>query len=368
LFNGGDSRIPVDLCLAAPGRETVGNCVAVYGRRPVVAVLDTGVRTHQWLEVYQDPAAPGGYAATEPDGFVIVSHPMQDIIYQQGLSSAGLGDGPRQLIENPWDGPVSGAPLVGELDTHLGHGSFIAGIVRQVVPDASVLSLRIMHSDGIVYEGDLTCALALLADQVAAALTGGDLTGMVDVVSLSLGYFSESPADVTYSSWLREVIDQLLSMGVAVVAAAGNYATKRRFYPAAFSVAPAPADQIPVISVGARNPNGSQALFSDAGPWVTGWAPGAVLISTFPQDVNAARMPEVELDADRESLDPDDFSGGFAAWSGTSFSAPLLGAHLASSMLNAAGVTGSPLRLDGGGAQAAVSRAKAALVTLGWQG
>ena len=42
---------------------------------------------------------------------------------------------------------------------YTGHGSFIAGLIRQVVPDATVLSIRIMHGDGIVYEGDLLYAL-----------------------------------------------------------------------------------------------------------------------------------------------------------------------------------------------------------------
>ena len=57
------------------------------------------------------------------------------------------------------DTPVSGGSAGGELDTHTGHGTFIAGIVRQVVPDAEVLAIRVMHGDGIVYEGDLLCAL-----------------------------------------------------------------------------------------------------------------------------------------------------------------------------------------------------------------
>jgi hypothetical protein len=62
--------------------------------------------------------------------------------------------------------------------------------VRQVVPDARVLAVRVAHSDGVAYEGDLICALGLLADQIAAA-EEGDMAAMIDVVSMSLGYFSE---------------------------------------------------------------------------------------------------------------------------------------------------------------------------------
>jgi len=384
LASGGDGRSPVDVCMAAPARSTAADCASKYGRRPVVAVLDTGVRKHGWLDVFADPAAPGGYEVKTPDGFVAVSRSMQRVIYLQSESAANAGDSPRQLIRHPWDRPVTAEPLVGELDTHTGHGTFIAGIVRQVVPDARVLSLRIMHSDGIVYEGDLTCALALLADRIAAAEAGGKpgMAEMIDVVSLSLGYFIEQADDVTYTSGLRQVIDSLLGMGVAVVAAAGNYATSRRFYPAAFAAATVPPGEVPVLSVGALNPNGSKALFSDGGRWVNSWGAGAELVSTFPEDINGSRSPEVRLPAHpanelppdsplppwRESLDPDDYTGGFAYWSGTSFAAPLLAATLAGSLLAAAADPARGLRLDDPGSPAAVDRILAALGELGWQG
>ena len=113
---------------------------------------------------------------------------MQDLLYAHGQSLAAAGDLPRHLIRDPWDRPVTADPLIGELDTHTGHGTFIAGIVRQIAPDATVLALRIMHSDGIVYEGDLLYALGLLAARVSAALDG-DLSQMVDVVAAVAGLF-----------------------------------------------------------------------------------------------------------------------------------------------------------------------------------
>src|SRR5580692_8999863 len=42
LFSGGDPRTPVAVVLAPPRRRSAGECRADYGRRPVVAVLDTG--------------------------------------------------------------------------------------------------------------------------------------------------------------------------------------------------------------------------------------------------------------------------------------------------------------------------------------
>ena len=115
--------------------------------------------------------------------------------------------------------PVTANPLVGELDVATGHGTYIAGIVRQVVPEATVLSIRIMHSDDVVYEGDLVAALRQLALRVQQAQDPEnprpDL--MVDVVSLSLGYFCESPPDVAYTSTLKAAIDDLRSSTTAQI-------------------------------------------------------------------------------------------------------------------------------------------------------
>jgi subtilisin family serine protease len=77
--------------------------------------------------------------------------------------------------------------------------------------------------------------------------------------------------------------------------------------------------------------------------------------------------PGVPLRGEREALDPDDYSGGCAAWSGTSFSAPLVAAHVVAALLKGAASTGS-LQLDQPGAAAATERALAALTALGWPG
>jgi Subtilase family len=369
VYGSGGTRAPVTLCLRAPDRREPDD---LRCRRPVVAVLDTGVRAHPWLDVRRDPA--GGYLVDPADGFVLDDPGIQAVVYAEAsFAAAEQGDASRQLIADAWDGPAAGDPLLGELNDATGHGTFISGIVRQAAPDARVLSLRIMHSDDVVYEGDLLCALALLADRIAAAEDGG-MAEMVDVVSLSLGYFDESAADVTYSSGLWQVIQVLLDLGVAVVAAAGNYSTSRRFYPAAFSLQPSP---VPVISVGALNPNGSKALFSDGGRWVRAWAAGAAVVSSYPDDVNGSLTAQVRVRArrdglgrgdgppdDREGLDPDDFSGGFAVWSGTSFAAPLIAAQIAARLLEQA----AELGLDAIGSQAAADRTMAALASLGWPG
>ncbi len=370
LFSGGDPRTPVAVLMKKPRRKPAGDCAHDYGRRPVVAVLDTGVRAHPWLDV---AAVPGGGYLMPADGFVAIDDKIQGAIQAEGQHAADHGDRPRQVIKDAWDAPVADNPQIGELNPALGHGTFIAGIVRQVAPDAQVLAVRIIHSDDIINEGDVICALRHLAKRIALA-EKGDLAELVDVVSLSFGYFSESRHDAVLTSGLWRAIKVLLSLGVIVVAAAGNYATSRRFYPAAFALETVPAGQVPVISVGALNPNGTKAIFSNDGHWVTAWAQGAVVVSTYPTDVDGSRAPELripvnrrppeDLPPGREALDPDDFSDGFGIWSGTSFSAPYLASLITDSLLEGATGPGSGLRLDLPGQQAARDRAVAAVESL----
>jgi hypothetical protein len=348
LFSGGEARSPVAVLCDPPARKTGAECASDYGRRPVVAVLDTGVRAQPWLDVAADGA--GGYTMAA-DGFVATDDNIQAAICAEGLA-INARDKSRRVIKDCWDKPVTANPLTREFNPATGHGTFIAGIVRQVAPDAQVLAIRILHSDDVAYEGDIICALGLLYERIALAAPG-DLAGSVDVVSLSFGYFSESPHSMAFTSGLWTVIKELLDLGVVVMAAAGNYATSREFYPAAFAQSPAPADPMSVISVGALNPDGSKTIFSNDGRWVSAWALGAMVVSTYPVDVNGGRTPELRVAAaqappgvsppERAALDPDDYSGGWAIWSGTSFSAPYLAALVTAALLKGAA---SGLRLD----------------------
>src|SRR5260370_33862846 len=104
------------------------------------------------------------------------------------------------------------------------------------------------------------CALGMLVGRIADA-EAGDLAAMVDVVWLSLGYFSESVADVAYGSGLWQVIDTLLGVGVVVGAAAGNYATSPRGYPPPTPGHGSTADHAPLLGVGPPHPTSATELF-----------------------------------------------------------------------------------------------------------
>lgn len=280
-------------------------------RRPVVAVLDTGVGEHDWL--------PKSIVDRRPTC---------------GALRIGLTD---PDTDPELTGAVSDA-LNGGLDTDAGHGTFIAGLIRQKCPDANLLSIRVIQGDGVVSEGDLLEALNMLWLRQKLALINNRPGQLVDVISLSLGYYHEQPADARFDPLLLTPLRALGELGVAVVASAGNDATTRPMFPAAFAPHPSglvkknEAKVLPIVSVGALNPDGSIAMFSNEGPWIRVHRPGAALVSTLPVTFEGSRAPSQEATfrgEQRATIDPDDFSSGFGVWSGTSFAAPILAGEIA---------------------------------------
>ncbi|WP_375423764.1 S8 family serine peptidase [uncultured Friedmanniella sp.] len=280
-------------------------------RRPVVVVLDTGIGTHRWLPAEIVDRTPG-----------------------VGGLRIGLVD-PATAAE---DEDVRLQPLIGELDPSAGHGTFIAGLIRQKCADADLVAVRVVQGDGVVAEADLLKALNMLWLRQELALRYRRADELVDVVSMSLGYYHESASDAAFDPLLLAPIRALAGLGVAIVVSAGNDATTRPLYPAAFGPHPGGAvpavqhDELPVVAVGASNPDRSVAMFSNEGPWVTAHRPGAALVSTMPP-FDGSASPHLEErprgETPRSTLDPDDFTAGFAVWSGTSFASPILAGEIA---------------------------------------
>jgi subtilisin family serine protease len=239
-------------------------------------------------------------------------------------------------------GDLVGA-LDGVIDPHAGHGTFIAGLVHQACPDADILSWRIMPPDGPILETDWITALAQIAELVRRFRAGEPGGQAIDVLTMSIGYYHETPEDSLFDPTLYAILEDLSSNGCLVVCSAGNDGTSRPSFPAAFApwsdglgpIPPSP-DVLPIVSVGALNPNRTtDALFSNAGPWVRAHAEGAAVMSTLPVTFQGGLQAAAATQAfgrDRASIDPDDFTGGFAVWSGTSFAAPLLAGRLAAEL------------------------------------
>ena len=87
------------------------------------------------------------------------------------------------------------------------------------------------------------------------------------------------------------------------------------------------------VAVGALNPaDYSVALFSNIGDWVDVFAPGVSLVSTVPVVFDGGVQAGTRDDKNgrrRETLDVDDFRGGYGVWSGTSFAAPVVAGRIA---------------------------------------
>jgi subtilisin family serine protease len=257
--------------------------------------------------------------------------------------------------------------LDGGIDALAGHGTFIAGLIHQACPDADIVAWRIVGSDGPVVESDLVRALRGIAEVARRHRDGREGGHPIDVLSLSLGYYHETPEDLLFDPTMYQIMRRLGECGVSVVCSAGNDATARPMFPAAFTPwadhsggAQVEQDVVPVVSVGALNPNGTDALFSNAGPWVRVYAPGAAVMSTLPPSFQGGLEPQARSEAymrKRESIDPDDYTSSFALWSGTSFSAPLFAGHVAAELVG-------DIDPDDDGRVAAVKRGWKALAAL----
>jgi subtilase family protein len=235
------------------------------------------------------PLAPNAHPPVEP----------RVVVLDTGLASppfrpAALGG----LAAAPIDTDSPDEDHDGLLDPAAGHGSFIAGLILQLAPGCTITVDRVLSTMG---DGDE----ASIVDQLAAIDPGTDL------VNLSFGGYT---IDGMYA--LEAAIRDLQANGrTVVVSSAGNDAVCRPTYPA---VIPG------VIGVGALGPDGP-ARFSNYGPWVRACAPGVDLTSTFFTGFNGAET------STGGAPDPDLFDG-WAVWSGTSFSAPVVVAALARHM------------------------------------
>ncbi|HXW78095.1 MAG TPA: S8/S53 family peptidase [Acidimicrobiales bacterium] len=189
-----------------------------------------------------------------------------------------------------------------------GHGSFVAGVVRQAAAQATVRSYRALDTDSVTDEW-------YLGHQLALVLAGG-----ARVVNLSLGTTTRSDQTLMGLSALEAAAHQERhGHGPAapiVVAAAGNLDSSRKVYPAAD---PWTISVGAVKLTGAKKANPERAKFSNFGGWVDVWARGVDVVSSYeakPYRSSVTANGVVQFD-------------GKAVWSGTSFAAPYISAKVA---------------------------------------
>lgn len=184
-------------------------------------------------------------------------------------------------------------------DQQAGHGTFVAGVLLQHAPGVTIRHRRVLSSQGTT--DDRTVAAALRAIRQRAAAAGEH----IDIVLLTAGCHT---ADNRCPPLLAREISRFT--GTRFVAAAGNSGSTRPFWPAA---------DPGVIAVGAHDPSGDLAPFSNHGPWLDTTAPGVDIVSSF---VHFRPIPGVA-----PGTEPREY--GAAAWTGTSFAAPHVAADLA---------------------------------------
>jgi subtilisin family serine protease len=214
------------------------------GQGIVVAIIDTGVQLDH-------PALAGSLTETRYDFLNATTTPDD--------TGNGIDDDGNGLV-----------------DEGVGHGTHIAGIVHQVAPEAKIMPLRALDSDG---SGDLVT----LIRAIDFAVNNG-----ADVINLSLGMPMRSRL-------LSSAIRSATRHGVIVVAAAGNLSSSFAQYPAADSC---------VISVTSTGPTDTRSDFANYGGWIDFTAPGESIYSMYPRD-------------------------GYAWWSGTSMAAPFVAGQAA---------------------------------------
>lgn len=209
------------------------------------------------------------------DTGVDASHPQL-----AGAVEAGTDTTP---LPPPSEGtPPPIGPRGGDTDC-TGHGTFVAGLIAArpqsgtgvagVAPGATIFPVRVAVDPE---EG----SEAALAAGIEAA-TAAD----VDVINISIVTYLDAPE-------LRSAVEAALAAGIVVVAAAGNDGggANRVTYPAAYPG---------VIAVGAIEPDGTLASYSQTSVPISVVAPGTDVVSTIP-------------------------GTGHAQQSGTSFAAPLV--------------------------------------------
>ena len=164
----------------------------------------------------------------------------------------------------------------GKNNNDTGHGTMIAGIIARLAPGAKIMPVRVLNGDGVG-------TVLSVAEGIDYAVSHG-----ANIINLSLGSIKPSQA-------LSEAVEEANEAGVLIVCAAGNGGSSHPYYPAAYDG---------VLAVSSVDPLNRKSSFANYGSYISVVAPGNSIRSAY-------------------------WNGGYATWSGTSFSVPFVCAEAA---------------------------------------
>jgi subtilisin family serine protease len=299
-----DSLVSGVTLLEPTGRDTLGALEAIDG------ALGRGVASPDHI-VYVTPVSLC-CPASEPE------EPGTSTPRPEAAPANGQGqDVLVSLVDTGWlpeaaESPVSPwlEGVTGDVETYdpesirhyAGHGTFVAGVVRCLAPQAQVRVEGFLTNGGAVFESELV-------KQMSDALTDAP-----DIITMSAGTWTrDNQPPLAFQAFWEERLSRL--KGTVLLAAAGNDGGRGPFWPAAFPWA---------VSVGALDDAGDRAAFSNYGSWVDVFAPGVDLVNAYATGTYVTQEPP-DVGERREFK-------GLARWSGTSFSTPVVAGMIAARM------------------------------------
>jgi hypothetical protein len=252
-------------------------------------------------------------SATEPQQVYPTAGPYPGLCRDGGArvrifqADTGLVPGAAQTF--PWLAGVYGDPdpragtgAGSTIEPYGGHGTFVAGVMRCMAPQAAIRVENIFGTAGSACESEV-------AMRLHAAFGFG-----FEILHITASCLTRKNLPPLALEAFLELLRPY--KGVLCVAEAGNNYTQRPAWPGAFP---------DVLSVGALATDWRhRALFSNHGGWVDVYAPGEKLVNAFGSGTYTCQVPP---DVGQVRT----FSG-LAQWSGTSFSAPIVTGMIAARM------------------------------------
>ncbi len=276
-----------------------------------------------------NPKGTGSLEAPRPDG--TLGHDTEVWVADTGLPDDTRAWAPKveRFSAADVERPDVVQPALDVVDLYFaGHTLAISGVLEVMAPAARVRAVRITEAGGVATDVSAARRLASTLRSTAA---------WPDVVVASFGSPAcdgPSPGTELVPLGLQAVAQAVTARGGTVItAAAGNRSSQRRFYPAAFDESAATSAVLGIGALAATTDGDGNAwtsasrsampaTFSNAGPWVRAWAPGAGLATRHVFGLRFPGDPRLQ---------------GKAVVDGTSFAAPYVAGLILSELTSSPG-------------------------------